>query len=346
MKKVVFRLDAGKIIGSGHFYRAKALIESFNSRGWKCDIVTRPHEGYTNDILVKTMKKPKTKPVIEEYSSWVGSSQENDALEFIEFLDDETKLIVVDHFGLDSVWEKIVSKTKITTLAIDDLTNRTHCADFLLDTSTLLNRHTPGKKGISLNTQIISGPEYSIFRNEITKTQKWSEKNNEKKKILINFGSADPENKMIEVLKILEQQQPSSIEALAISGECNLDHEKILRFAQNNDFIECLKHSENFGELVAQSDVVIGAGGMSALERCLIGVPSISVPIVSNQIETLKNLEKLGTTLVFQLTELEKAVIKAIELSKDTNLKKEISDKCKSNFNANGKELLIKKLGF
>ena len=76
------------------------------------------------------------------YAAWLGCSQEDDVLDVLRVLRqagiNKPNWLIVDHYGLDSDWEVPIldafsgeQKTKL--LVIDDLADRSHHADCLLD---------------------------------------------------------------------------------------------------------------------------------------------------------------------------------------------------------------------
>ena len=76
------------------------------------------------------------------YEMWLGCSQERDAKECIEALRlsgiHQVDWIIIDHYGIDSNWEYML-RTRLSDsllskiLVIDDLANRAHDCDCLVD---------------------------------------------------------------------------------------------------------------------------------------------------------------------------------------------------------------------
>ena len=68
------------------------------------------------------------------YEKWLGVDSQRDA-------DDTQTLIsglaldwlVIDHYGLDAIWEHSLRPTCGQLMVVDDLTNRDHAGDVLLD---------------------------------------------------------------------------------------------------------------------------------------------------------------------------------------------------------------------
>ena len=76
------------------------------------------------------------------YEAWLGCNQAQDAEDCLRALSakgvDHADWLVVDHYGLDATWESQVqsnlnANSMCRVLAIDDLANRPHQAELLLD---------------------------------------------------------------------------------------------------------------------------------------------------------------------------------------------------------------------
>ena len=78
----------------------------------------------------------------ELYAAWLGCTQEQDAADCLQAIAQaglrSTSWLVVDHYGLDATWETrllagLAGDAAPRLLVIDDLADRPHQADLLLD---------------------------------------------------------------------------------------------------------------------------------------------------------------------------------------------------------------------
>jgi spore coat polysaccharide biosynthesis predicted glycosyltransferase SpsG len=62
-------------------------------------------------------------------------------------------------------------------------------------------------------------------------------------------------------------------------------------------------NANNMGELMAQSDLAIGAAGSTAWERCCLGLPTLMVVLADNQRTAAVSLEKVEAAWLLELNE-------------------------------------------
>ena len=177
----VFRADASVQMGNGHFMRCLTLAEYLKKRGAKITFISRLHEGNLfehiskKDIEIIALPKPEvfahasSNTERDNHAEWLGVSQENDAKETIKALgDDQPDWLVVDHYGLDEVWEKAVRSYVKNIMVIDDLANRSHCCDMLLDQNRFENMETRYDALVHAGCTRLIGPKYALLRTEFT----------------------------------------------------------------------------------------------------------------------------------------------------------------------------------
>ena len=69
-----------------------------------------------------------------EYAEWLGSDWSDDANQTAEILaGKKSDWLVIDHYSLDKRWELEIKKYVPHLLVIDDLADRQHGCDLLLD---------------------------------------------------------------------------------------------------------------------------------------------------------------------------------------------------------------------
>ena len=133
--------------------RCRTLARALSRRGAHVTFLCRRHPGHLISLLeqefdvISLREQPVTSHVgledRELYASWLGCSQEQDAAECLKSVSSagitDISWLVVDHYGIDNYWEEQMlsglssgdSLPKV--LAIDDLNNRPHQADLLVD---------------------------------------------------------------------------------------------------------------------------------------------------------------------------------------------------------------------
>ena len=130
-------------MGIGHFMRCLTLADALRERGAELLFITRKHEGNLITLLKQRGIPVRVLPVPvqiaedtenEDYENWLGVTQAEDADQTIKALNAEKPdWLVIDHYGIDVDWEKRIRQYVGKIMVIDDLANRQHDCDILLD---------------------------------------------------------------------------------------------------------------------------------------------------------------------------------------------------------------------
>lgn len=311
--RFAFRVDASLEIGTGHVMRCLALAQDLRNRGMYVQFICREHPG----DLIETIRKnnfevvtlgPNTsatksslrqREVQNDYSNWLGIDWEVDAQQTKNaLLSHRLDWLIVDHYGLDTRWESALRTSCDRVMVIDDLANRTHDCDLLLDPN-------PGRKMqeyanmVPRHCMILTGPQYALLRPEFATLRDYSisrRKTGELKKILVSMGGVDNVNATGAILDVLRHS--------LLAVRCDITvvmgyHAPWLKKIQDQALtMSCPTRVcvgvKNMAELMAESDLAIGAAGGTALERCCLGLPSLIIAIAENQYDGAKALAELG----------------------------------------------------
>ena len=204
---VIIRADASTQIGSGHVMRCLTLAEELRDGGSMVSLVSRDHPGNLNELIrdkgfqyfeLSTGQGIEVKPHQSgsEYASWLGVSQERDAMETIEAIGEErAEWLIVDHYALDEKWEPLLRPHAAKIMVIDDLADRRHDCDLLLDQNFFINGEKRYDELVSPSCTKLLGPKYALLRREFREARKkLKERTGEVKRVLVFFGGSDPEN--------------------------------------------------------------------------------------------------------------------------------------------------------
>ena len=305
--KIVIRADASLQIGSGHVMRCLTLANYLKNHA-EILFLCRPHEGNLiklieqNQFSVRVLNPPN---LISDYSlvhsQWLGSTQKEDAQQCLKALGVEKyDWMIVDHYALDKTWQFLMKESFRKLMVIDDLGDRCHICDLLLDQNFGSN-HEKYKGLIPKNCYVLLGPEFTLLRNEFTKWREISIKRRSNyliKNILINLGGVDKENYTNKIIKEIEKSNLSrDIEIIVVLGKTSPHIEAVMLASKNSSFdIHVKTGVQNFAELMSNADLAIGAGGTTTWERCCLGLPTIQLVIAENQkilSESLSNINAL-----------------------------------------------------
>ncbi|MBY6070795.1 UDP-2,4-diacetamido-2,4,6-trideoxy-beta-L-altropyranose hydrolase [Marinobacter salsuginis] len=311
---VVFRADASVQIGTGHVMRCLTLAEALRRGGHQCQFICSGFPGHfgrqinEKGFAVETLPSSSRDTAFgfsEEdnaYAKWLGISWQEDASQTLRFCSgDEVDWIVVDHYALDARWERSVSNVVGKIMVIDDLANRPHFADILLD-QNLGRLEGDYDRLVSANCKRLIGPEYALLRPEFSRLRKKSLERRyepELKRILVSMGGTDTPNATAAVLTSLESSSlPSHLRLDVVMGAKAPWLNDIGNIAKNSRFnVTVSTNVQDMGERMCLADLSIGAAGSTSWERCALGLPSIVVSQAQNQSGILQALSGAGAAI-------------------------------------------------
>lgn len=293
--RVVFRTDASVQIGTGHLMRCLTLARELRKRGAQIEFLCRLHEGHQLDLvkgndgfaaegLPLSAGTPRQGDL--HHSAWLGSSWEEDAALTSRHLGKGGKAawLVVDHYALDRRWESALRGSAERIFVIDDLADRAHDCDALLDQNLYPSLETRYDHLAPLACHAMQGPRFALLRDEFRAARPSRPRaTSAPRRVLVFFGGADPTNETAKALDALESLGEGGPEADVVVGGANPHHRAIeSRCAANGRFTYHFQ-SRNMAALMASADLAIGAGGTATWERCSVGLPTLCVTIADNQ---------------------------------------------------------------
>jgi UDP-2,4-diacetamido-2,4,6-trideoxy-beta-L-altropyranose hydrolase len=228
------------------------------------------------------------------HSNWLGTSQAQDAQATIQALADQSwDWIVVDHYALDKRWESAVRESCRKLMVIDDLADRQHDCDVLLDQNYYADMQTRHNGKVPVQCQLLLGPRYALLREEFrTLREKVKVRTGDVKKILVFFGGVDADNYTSFAIQALAELN-IMLQVDVVIGSQHPNREKIQQACINHGFI-CHVQTTRMAELMAVADLAIGAGGTATWERCCLGLPTISFCLAENQRKLILDVALAG----------------------------------------------------
>jgi len=228
------------------------------------------------------------------HSTWLGGSQAEDAKDTIKALSGQFwDWIVVDHYALDIRWESIVRKTVKKIMVIDDLADRQHECNILLDQNYFKDMQTRYSGKVQESCKLLLGPRYALLRKEFRDLRKQAKVRNGKvKKLLVFFGGVDSNNFTLQAIESLSEIN-AGFQVDIVIGTQHPFKETIESACVKNNFV-CHVQTSCMAELILEADLAIGAGGSSSWERCCLGLPSLVVAISDNQVAIAKGLSLIN----------------------------------------------------
>jgi UDP-2,4-diacetamido-2,4,6-trideoxy-beta-L-altropyranose hydrolase len=319
MSSILIRCDASFSIGSGHVMRCRTLARELRRRGARVTFLCRRQGGDLIHLLeqefpvlalpkrsLAAMETPHGEPLLarELYAAWLGCSQEQDASDCLQALNQaamrSVHWLVLDHYGLDALWEAqmlagLAVDASPRLLVIDDLADRPHQADVLLDqnffgpvTETRYRGLVPDQCRQLLGPHFaLLGPEYAQFHPLVPPRM-------ELRRVLVFFGGVDPANLTGHALEALSAPELADLAVDVVLGlQCSHRH-AVEELVARRPHTTLHNPLPSLAGLIARADLAIGAGGATTLERACLGLPSLVIAIADNQVPFVQALDQAG----------------------------------------------------
>ena len=296
---VVIRVDSGAHIGSGHLVRCLSLATELKSRGAPVRFVCRALPGHliarAEAAGYPVHRLPA--PVAIGAGSHPESAQQQDAAETLAALGTEKAgWIVVDHYGLGAVWQRQVKPATERLMVIDDLANRPHEADLLLDQNYLgadpCQRYS---QLVAAGCRCLLGPRYALLHSSYRQLRRGLRvRDGILRRILVFFGAQDPTESMTAVVQALTGPEFAGLAVDAILGCDTQASARARAVAHGSTNITFHENLASLAELMASADLGIGAGGVTTWERACLGLPSVVATIAENQVPVARALADAG----------------------------------------------------
>ena len=288
-KRIVIRADASCEIGIGHIMRCLTLADELKQNNVKISFISREEDGNLIALINKRGYKV--------YSLPKGFESRNDAILTKGLLVDHNilpDLLIVDHYGIDIVWESTIRSVVRKIMVIDDFSNRKHDCDLFLNQN--YNLQNKSYNGLLPDKCIrLLGVKYTMLRPEFRKIRENLQKNYDiVKRVLVLMGGADNQNMTTKVLQAIKKLNLNNIRVDVAVGAANKYYKKIKSLVSNIHYAKCHYNVENISELMSKADLSIGAAGSTTWERCCMGLPSILIVIAENQVDIARNLGNDG----------------------------------------------------
>lgn len=307
MGTVAFRVDASTAIGAGHAMRCLTLAEGLRDRGQACVFVSRLHSGNLVHLIrergyfvhaLQTPTKPSADPKTGS-TSWLGVDPLQDARETAGWLAaTRPDWLIVDHYALDARWEEAVRERALRLMVIDDLADRPHAADLLVNQN--VGRSEADYAGwLPATCRVLAGPRFALLRPRFAELRARSLQRRKQpvlRHLVVSMGGVDAGDATSAALKALMHcTLPTDARVTVVLGQ-HAPHASNVRTqaAQMPRPTEIRVDVDDMAGLLADCDLAIGAAGTTALERCCLGLPSLTAVLADNQQSGAAALEASG----------------------------------------------------
>lgn len=308
--RVVFRVDASLEIGSGHVMRCLTLAAALAEKGARCTFVMRESAGSLEGVVGRRGHEVRMLPKREApnseslpgHADWLQTDWETDAADTIAAVHGaRPDWLVVDHYALDARWEKALADSAESLLVIDDLADRPHVCNVLLD-QNLGRRQSDYDSLLAQVAEKLIGPKYALLRPEFGRKRASSlarRRSGEVNTILVSMGGVDSENVTADVLRALDSvEELTSCLVTVVMGGGSPHVDEVSALVQRMRLhARVMVNVGDMASLMSDADLAIGAAGGTAWERCCLGLPSALIVMAANQKPGTDALDRAGAAL-------------------------------------------------
>lgn len=290
--------------------RCLTLADTLAVKGAECHFICREHAGHLLEHIQRHGHQIHVLPLASDaylssraepsrltHADWLGTTQQRDAQLCIVVLEElQPDWLIVDHYALDANWESRLRMHTRHLMVIDDLADREHDCDILLD-------QTFGRDADDYLTLVpdhclrLCGSQYALLRPEFVALRPYSLQRRAHPKlehVLITMGGVDKDNTTGRVLEALRNcTLPEQCRITVVMGATAPWLANVRLLAADMPWRTTVKVNVNdMAQLMANSDLAIGAAGATSWERCCLGLPTIMLVLAENQQQIAINLEQ------------------------------------------------------
>lgn len=304
---IVFRVDASVRIGTGHVMRCLTLAQRLQEYKVNILFVCRELEGHLCELIedkgfpVRRLPrmKPENKPANwVEHAEWLTVPWETDASQTRELITGQfcqVDWLIVDHYALDYRWELKLLEDVGSLMVIDDLADRKHQCDILLDQNYYSDMYIRYRDLVPSGCRFHLGPSHALLRKEFyEKKRQLRLRDGNIRKVMVFMGGSDFSNETDKVLEAIRLSGLEEIRFDMIVGASNPNRLSIREQCAGMKNVRYLGQVHDMAKVMADADLAIGCGGSTTWERCFMGLPSLTIVAAQNQIRIAREVENYG----------------------------------------------------
>jgi UDP-2,4-diacetamido-2,4,6-trideoxy-beta-L-altropyranose hydrolase len=317
---IVFRTDASVQIGTGHVMRCLTLADSMRKLGANCIFICRLYSGQLLDLIrqrghegialsIENSSISAITDVSIQLETFFNMDWEIDVINTQRAIGEKiVDWLIVDHYALDARWQKAMRQHCTRIMVIDDLADRIHDCDLLLNQnlgrSVIDYNHLIPQKAATL-----IGPRFALLRPEFFALRSESlarRQHPQLKHLLITMGGTDPYNVTEKVLHALRNcTLLTEVAITVVMGAHAPWLERVQAIALNMPYpTEVKVNVANMEMLMVSSDLAIAAAGGTIWELCALGIPTLCFAIAKNQESNRHALEAARATQPINLNSI------------------------------------------
>jgi UDP-2,4-diacetamido-2,4,6-trideoxy-beta-L-altropyranose hydrolase len=207
-------------------------------------------------------------------------------------------LLVADAYPIATEWEIRLRPVARIICVIDDLANRRHDADILIDQNYLPDFRTRYDALLPAHAIKLLGPSYVLLRPQFAAERaRLRVRDGSVKKILICFGGSDPTNETEKALIVMRPLAERGIALVVVVGGVHPQSDHIADLCQKIPRASFLQDTQAMAPLMAEADLAIGFAGSMTWERCCLGLPAVVAILTDHQAPIASAVAEAGAAV-------------------------------------------------
>lgn len=287
--RVAIRADASVATGAGHVMRCAALAAALQAAGSSVLFVCRAQPGDLRAWLAAAGFEVLT--LQPRDGSWQADAEATVAA----LADRAPDWLVVDHYGLDARWETALRRVAPAIMALDDLADRPHDADLLLDQNLAAQPDSRYAGLLPARCVTLLGPRFALLRPDFRAVRDaGAARSGAVGRLLCFFGGADAGNETGKALDALALLGEHGLAVDVVVGAANPHRDLLARRCEAGRGLRFHCQTGDMARLMGDADLFLGAGGSAVWERCCVGLPGIAVAVAANQVAVAQAAAQAG----------------------------------------------------
>ena len=304
--QIAVRVDASLTIGTGHVMRCLTLAHALRQRQHDVFFICRQLPGDLTDTIqqqgfkvhILTSQGGASDSRLP-HANWLPVSQQMDAMQTVSTLEGYSHIdwLIMDHYALDQEWQQIVKPSINRLMVIDDLADRAHLADILLDQNYYPDMHQRYETLLPAHCRRLVGPQWVLLREEFIRLHsQTTPRSGELRNVLIFFGGADNSKLVLHSLLAIESLG-AGFDTSVIVHSAHPHRPAIEAIAARHGVMQLFSRVDDMAQRMLDADLAIGGGGTTTWERCYLGLPAIVFTLAHNQAAVNRAVADAGACL-------------------------------------------------
>lgn len=265
--------------------RCLALAQEWRRREGSVSLVSRDLPNSTRDRYLAEGIEPASPPA--------GATLIEDARHLAGLARKLGATVVIDGYGFDLEYQRLVRPAADTLLVIDD-----HGEIGGWDSDLILDQNLDAKS-TTYNSKppdcsLLLGSRHILLRSEFLGFPR-PDRRDRPRRILVTFGGSDQTGETSRAVRAIASLGGSDLEVTVVVGAGSPPAHAVDHLAATIDWVRVEHAVSDMAPIVAWADLAISAAGSTCWEFAFMGLPMILISIAANQEPIARALAKHGT---------------------------------------------------